>query len=115
MSENMDHTKLPKIVRATMSLFVGLSLGSHYSISENKENGFGETVPIWGLPFLTFSICSLAVTNEELFNFNNVIIQIWFGGVFIICYLMGGLSLVGIIVQVIMLPFNIWKQFKKLI
>jgi len=113
MSDNIEHANLPKVVRAIMALFVGLSLGAHYSISENKEDGFGATVPIWGLPFLTFSICSLAVTNEELFNFNNVILKIWFGGVFIICYLMGGLSLVGIIVQVIMLPFNIWKQFKK--
>jgi hypothetical protein len=115
MSENMNHTKLPKIVRATTALFIGLSMGSYHSLSEDKDRAYEEIVIMWGLPFITFSVCALVLSNNELYTSSNAILQLWFRGIFYICYPMGFLSLIGMIVQVVMLPFNIWKQLKKLI
>jgi hypothetical protein len=44
MSNNNEEIKLPKMVRATMALFVGLSMGGYPSLSEDKDRAFEEQV-----------------------------------------------------------------------
>lgn len=68
-TEDTEKIKLPKVLRATIAIFLGITFGVHYPISsETKESTYKDMVVVPGLPFLTYYISTLALASFEKDN-----------------------------------------------
>jgi hypothetical protein len=119
-TEDTEKIKLPKVLRATIAIFLGITFGVHYPISsETKESTYKDMVVVPGLPFLTYYISTLALASFEkdnAFRFDQLEwAGIWEKIGFGICALILWGSMVGIIYNMIGLfiglPFTLWNKF----
>jgi hypothetical protein len=114
-TEDAKKIKLPKVLRATIAIFLGITFGVHYPIySESGKSKYKDMVLVPGLPFLTYYISSLALASFEFYQLESA--GIWEKIGFGICALIHLGSILGslyhIIGIVIGLPFTLWNKFR---
>jgi hypothetical protein len=119
-TEDTEKIKLPKVLRATKAIFLGIVFGVHYSTSsENEDNTYKDTVYVPGIPFLTCYINALALET----HLNQ---PVWEGDIGKIGFIIVGLILQGLfwlstigiaynmIALFIGLPFALLNKFSNL-